>query len=116
MTRSAGRRQAADREVLERPRRLDAVVGVGGHLPLAERIAFCAHAIRSGSRNRHSAGLRQSASGSSRNYTAGMLPAFFDSVLELIVKTSTDLPPDVRAAMRSRDDGRARAARGPRRR
>jgi fumarate hydratase class I len=30
-----------------------------------------------------------------------MLPAFFASVLELIVKTSTDLPPDVRAAMRS---------------
>ena len=29
-----------------------------------------------------------------------MLAAFFDSVLELIVKTSTDLPPDVRAAMR----------------
>jgi len=29
-----------------------------------------------------------------------MLPSFFDSVLELIVKTSTDLPPDVRAAMR----------------
>ena len=29
-----------------------------------------------------------------------MLPGFFDSVLELIVKTSTDLPPDVRAAMR----------------
>jgi fumarate hydratase class I len=29
-----------------------------------------------------------------------MLPAFFDSVLELIVKTSSDLPPDVRAAMR----------------
>jgi fumarate hydratase class I len=29
-----------------------------------------------------------------------MLPAFFDSVLSLIVKTSTDLPPDVRAAMR----------------
>jgi fumarate hydratase class I len=28
-----------------------------------------------------------------------MLPAFFDSVLELILKTSTDLPPDVRAAM-----------------
>jgi fumarate hydratase, class I len=28
-----------------------------------------------------------------------MLPVFFDSVLELIVKTSTDLPPDVRAAM-----------------
>jgi fumarate hydratase class I len=29
-----------------------------------------------------------------------MLPGFFDSVLSLIVKTSTDLPPDVRAAMR----------------
>ena len=29
-----------------------------------------------------------------------MLPAFFDSVLSLIVRTSTDLPPDVRAAMR----------------
>src|SRR5690349_11214066 len=30
-----------------------------------------------------------------------MLPAFFDSVLQLIVRTSTDLPPDVRAAMTS---------------
>src|SRR6266516_3464498 len=30
-----------------------------------------------------------------------MLPSFFDSVLQLIVRTSTDLPPDVRAAMRS---------------
>jgi fumarate hydratase class I len=30
-----------------------------------------------------------------------MLPAFFDSVLQLIVRTSTDLPPDVRAAMKS---------------
>ncbi|MDE3153594.1 MAG: fumarate hydratase [Acidobacteriota bacterium] len=29
-----------------------------------------------------------------------MLPAFFDSVLQLIIRTSTDLPPDVRAAMR----------------
>jgi fumarate hydratase class I len=29
-----------------------------------------------------------------------MLPNFFHSVLELIVKTSTELPPDVRAAMR----------------
>src|SRR3954449_10377148 len=28
-----------------------------------------------------------------------MLPTFFDSVLDLIVKTSTELPPDVRAAM-----------------
>ena len=29
-----------------------------------------------------------------------MLPSFFDSVLQLIVRTSTDLPPDVRAAMK----------------
>src|SRR6476659_2833414 len=29
-----------------------------------------------------------------------MLPTFIDSVLDLIVKTSTDLPPDVRAAMK----------------
>jgi fumarate hydratase class I len=29
-----------------------------------------------------------------------MLPSFFDSVLQLVVRTSTDLPPDVRAAMR----------------
>ncbi len=29
-----------------------------------------------------------------------MLPGFFDSVLDLVIKTSTDLPPDVRAAMR----------------
>jgi fumarate hydratase, class I len=32
---------------------------------------------------------------------AGMLPQFFDSVLSLVVKTSTDLPPDVRAAMKT---------------
>src|ERR1700694_584660 len=30
-----------------------------------------------------------------------MLPAFFGSVLQLIVRTSTDLPPDVRAAMKT---------------
>src|SRR6202035_3158740 len=30
-----------------------------------------------------------------------MLPSFFDSVLQLIIKTSTDLPPDVRAAMKT---------------
>jgi fumarate hydratase class I len=30
-----------------------------------------------------------------------MLPAFFDSVVSLIVRTSTDLPPDVRAAMKA---------------
>ena len=28
-----------------------------------------------------------------------MLPSFFDSMVELIARTSTDLPPDVRAAM-----------------
>jgi fumarate hydratase, class I len=30
-----------------------------------------------------------------------MLPGFFDSVLSLVIKTSTDLPPDARAAMRA---------------
>lgn len=30
-----------------------------------------------------------------------MLPSFFDSVLALVVQTSTNLPPDVRAAMRA---------------
>jgi fumarate hydratase class I len=35
------------------------------------------------------------------NYTfSAMVPSFFDSILELIVRTATDLPPDVRAAMR----------------
>ncbi|HEY6361909.1 MAG TPA: fumarate hydratase, partial [Vicinamibacterales bacterium] len=29
-----------------------------------------------------------------------MLPSFFPSVLDLVVRTSTDLPPDVRAAMK----------------
>ncbi|MDP3717816.1 MAG: FumA C-terminus/TtdB family hydratase beta subunit [Acidobacteriota bacterium] len=36
-----------------------------------------------------------------------MLPSFFDSVVALIVKTSTDLPPDVRAAMRHARDTEA---------
>jgi fumarate hydratase, class I len=29
-----------------------------------------------------------------------MLPSFFESVLQLVIRTSTDLPPDVRAAMK----------------
>src|ERR1700704_5818289 len=33
-----------------------------------------------------------------------MLPSFSDSVLQLIVRTSTDLPPDVRAAMKTARD------------
>lgn len=33
-------------------------------------------------------------------YTGGMPDQFFDSVVSLIVRTSTDLPPDVRAAMK----------------
>ena len=42
-----------------------------------------------------------------------MLPSFFDSVLQLIVRTSTDLPPDVRAAMKTALRRRAgRHARG----
>src|SRR5204863_1453652 len=30
-----------------------------------------------------------------------MLPSFFESVLQLVVRTATDLPPDVRAAMKT---------------
>src|ERR1700680_2548049 len=37
----------------------------------------------------------------SSEYTSRVLPSFSDSVLQLIVKTSTDLPPDVRAAMKT---------------
>ena len=40
VTRSAGRVKAADREVLDRPRRLDAVVGVRRDRALAERIVL----------------------------------------------------------------------------
>jgi fumarate hydratase class I len=42
-----------------------------------------------------------------------MLPQFFDSVLQLIIKTSTDLPPDVRAAVkaaRATEDAGSRSA------
>lgn len=33
-----------------------------------------------------------------------MLPDFFQSILDLVIKTSTDLPPDVRAAMKAASD------------
>src|SRR5205085_8481304 len=45
---------------------------------------------------------RESRSVRTVQYTSRvMLPSFFESVLQLIVRTSTDLPPDVRAAMRT---------------
>jgi fumarate hydratase, class I len=40
-----------------------------------------------------------------------MLPSFFESVLQLIVRTSTDLPPDVRAAMKTALDAEPTATR-----
>jgi fumarate hydratase, class I len=40
-----------------------------------------------------------------------MLPSFFESVLQLIVRTSTDLPPDVRAAMKTALDAEPAATR-----
>src|SRR5262249_51642525 len=40
-----------------------------------------------------------------------MLTDFFDSVLDLIVRTSTDLPPDVRAAMKIALDAEPAATR-----
>src|SRR3970282_695432 len=77
---------------LERAHGLDAVVRAGRHLPLAERVAFSA------------VGHVQSTTYQQASHVQiillTMLPSFFDSVLELIVRTSTDLPPDVRAAMR----------------
>src|SRR6187399_3679153 len=42
-----------------------------------------------------------------------MLPEFLDSVVQLVVKTATDLPPDVRAAMKAamgREEAGTRAA------
>src|SRR5687767_5462700 len=45
------------------------------------------------------------------NYTAGLLPIFFDSMVQLITMTSTDLPPDVRAAMSSALETEDRASR-----
>ena len=42
-----------------------------------------------------------------------MLAEFFASILELIVKTSTDLPPDVRAAMKARVERRDPPTRAP---
>ena len=73
---------------------LRAVVGVGRHAHLAERIALDADRRRRAGRllpriHRHF----------QLNYTARMLPSFFDSVVALITRTSTDLPPDVRQAM-----------------
>jgi fumarate hydratase class I len=41
-----------------------------------------------------------------------MLPDFLDSMVELITRTSTDLPPDVRAAMRSAVQTEAPQTRG----
>src|SRR4030095_1338780 len=84
------RPQSADRKVLERAYGLDAVVGVFGDGLIAQRVSL--DTVGHGGRRRVSA--------PTQNYTAHMLPALFDSVLDLIVKTSTDLPPDVRVAMR----------------
>src|SRR5690242_6585989 len=39
-------RRAGDREVLERPQRVDAVVGVGGYVPIAEKIVLDPHGLR----------------------------------------------------------------------
>ena len=85
--------QAADREVLERARRLDAVVGIRGDgLARPAGPARCERPCLD--RNLSIDRNLQSAI-----YNSPMIPAFFDSVLDLIVKTSTELPPDVRAAM-----------------
>ena len=98
-----GHAQPADGKVLDRPDGLDAVIGLGRNRLLAQRVALDAegHGVATPTANRQSC---QSQSQSSI-YNFPMIPAFFDSVLDLIVKTSTELPPDVRAAMRVAMDG-----------
>ncbi len=76
------RGEAADREIVERTLGLGTVIRVRRHADLAKRIAFDPEL-------RHSAAI----------ILFHMLPAFLDSMVQLITKTSTDLPPDVRAAM-----------------
>ena len=91
VTSSAGAPQAADGEVLDGAQRLDAVVDVGRNLALAERIAFeCVSSPDPGPLKESRLAVL---------YSPACGPAFFDSVLELVIKTSTDLPPDVRPAM-----------------
>ena len=93
VTRSAGAFQATDREILDRPFGLRAPVRVGRDAYLSKGIALDPHGRRAG---RVSARIRRHFR---LNYTARMLPSFFDSVVALITRTSTDLPPDVRHAM-----------------
>jgi len=62
------RAQSADREVVDGALRLDAVVRLGWDLDFAER----SRSVRT------------------VQYTSAMLPSFFESVLQLIIKTSTD--------------------------
>src|SRR5499427_626477 len=82
--------KAADRKVLDRALRLDAVVRIGRELDFTQRVTFRANVRVTSHESRPSV-----------QYTSRiMLASFFDSVLQLIVKTSTDLPPDVRAAMK----------------
>ena len=81
------RAQAADGKILDGALSLDPVVRIRGHGVFAERIALMRCILRLDPYRL-------------QFYTTRMLPGFFDSVLDLIVKTSTDLPPDVRAAMK----------------
>src|SRR5262245_48685856 len=85
--------QIADAEVFYGSGGLDAVIRVGGNVVLTERIAL-------GSKL-HDGRPATPASTYPELYCPHMLPQFFDSVLALVVKTSTDLPPDVRAAMKT---------------
>src|SRR6266853_5584882 len=92
-----GRAQSADGEVFDGTLRLDAVVRVIGNRELTERIALGPKALC------HQVVTNPEPRGPSPRpvYCPRMLLSFFDSVLQLIVKTSTDLPPDVRAAMKT---------------
>src|SRR5258708_8291686 len=75
------RLQCAGGEVLDGPLRLHAVVRLGGDVHLAQGIAL------------DTRGPLPSI------ILLGILPSFFDSLVQLITRTSTDLPPDARKAL-----------------
>ena len=90
------RLEPADREVVDGALGLHPVVRVGGNVQLAEGIAL-ERASRAFDPRGHLPSI----------ILLGMLASFFDSLVQLITRTSTDLPPDVREG-----DGRGARDRG----
>ena len=78
------RREAADREVLDGAGGLAAEIGADGDADVADRVMFDAEfphrlSIEGSAPPAHGDGTVR--------YTSGMLPAFFDSVVDLITRT-----------------------------